>query len=205
MSTPASPPPASPSSPAPPLVRLTQRIERLGALDHVSALLGTVSKAVTWEPLGPILRGKGTGHAIHPVLTDLPIGFWTSATVLDLVGGARAQPAARRLTGLGLASVVPTAASGLAEWALTDGPETRVGSLHAALNLASVGGYALSYGLRVRGRHLAAAGVALVALGIASGAGYLGGHLVTVRKTGSRDPAFEHDGVGPVVASTMTR
>ena len=28
------------------------------------------------------------GHALHPVPTDVVIGSWTSATVLDVLGGA---------------------------------------------------------------------------------------------------------------------
>jgi hypothetical protein len=36
-------------------------------------------------PRGPAkdaLHGVSLGHPLHPLLTDLPIGFWTSAWVL---------------------------------------------------------------------------------------------------------------------------
>ena len=45
------------------------------------------------------LTGRWLGHAVHPVLTDLPIGFWTSAFTLDLIGGRRSRAAAQRLVG----------------------------------------------------------------------------------------------------------
>jgi uncharacterized membrane protein len=180
-------------------VRLMHRVEGADSLDALGSVLSVVARAVTWQPLGSVLRGAGTGHAVHPVLTDLPIGLWTSATVLDIAGGERSRGAARLLTGLGLVTVLPTAASGLAEWAQTTHPEARVGSLHAALNLGSVGGFAASFVLRGRGHHKRGAAVALLAMTVASAAGYLGGHLTTVRKTGTRDAAFERDGVGPVV------
>ena len=37
------------------------------------------------------------------MLTDVPIGAWTSAVMLDFLGGSQSQPAAKRLIGLGLA------------------------------------------------------------------------------------------------------
>ena len=41
-------------------------------------------------PDGPVkdaLSGTWLGHALHPLLTDLPIGTWTSAVLLDWLGG----------------------------------------------------------------------------------------------------------------------
>lgn len=31
------------------------------------------------------LHGTWLGHPLHPVLTDIPIGAWTAALVLDLI------------------------------------------------------------------------------------------------------------------------
>lgn len=36
---------------------------------------------------GMSCTGRRFGHALHPLLTDLPLGFWMSSNVLDLVGG----------------------------------------------------------------------------------------------------------------------
>ena len=181
----------------PSAVHLMRRIEQLEPLDALGSALAVVSRGVTWEPLASILRGTAIGHAVHPMLTDIPIGCWTSATVLDLAAGKQGRPAARLLTALGVVAAIPTAASGLAEWALTSRPQSRVGSLHAALNVVALGGYALSWRLRVQGRDRQGAAAALASMVVATGAGYLGGHLVTARKTGSRDASYEDDGVGP--------
>ena len=54
----------------------------------------TIGKAVRDAvPAGPVkdaLSGIWLGHALHPLLTDLPIGTWTSAVLLDWLGGGRA-------------------------------------------------------------------------------------------------------------------
>ena len=46
-----------------------------------------VRHALDRQPLKDVLSGTWLGHPLHPLLTDLPIGFWTSAFTLDLVGG----------------------------------------------------------------------------------------------------------------------
>jgi hypothetical protein len=33
-----------------------------------------------------VLSGVWLGHALHPILTDIPIGAWTSSVVLDWIG-----------------------------------------------------------------------------------------------------------------------
>jgi len=34
---------------------------------------------------GWVLRGEWLGHAVHPLLTDVALGTWTSASILDLL------------------------------------------------------------------------------------------------------------------------
>ena len=58
-----------------------------------------------------LLSGKPIGHALHPLLTDVVIGAWTSASILDLVGGEQARPAAERLIGVGILAALPTSLS----------------------------------------------------------------------------------------------
>ena len=65
------------------------------------------------------LSGTPIGHALHPLLTDLPIGSWTSALLLDALGGSDAEGASDLLIGVGLASTIPTVATGYADWADT--------------------------------------------------------------------------------------
>jgi len=131
-----------------------------------------------------------TGHALHPVLTDLPIGFWTSATVLDLVGGKQSRPAATRLLALGLLAAVPTAVTGLAEFEATGQREKRVGVLHAASNSVALACYVSSLSARRNDRHTRGVLLALAGSGATGVSGYLGGHLTAVRKVSSRHPGF---------------
>ena len=100
---------------------LGERLEATDAIDRVAEPVHQRLTAVL--PSGPVkdvLHGVWLGHPLHPVLTDLPIGFWTSAVVLDLVGGRDARPAADALVGIGVAAALPTAATGLADWSDLD-------------------------------------------------------------------------------------
>ena len=154
-------------------------IERAQHFDPAAGRLARIAEAVV--PRGSVrraLRGDWLGHPLHPLLTDLPIGFWTSVSVLDLIGGQRARPAARAMVGLGVASALPTVAAGLAELTAIDDERTRrVVLVHAAANATATILYARSWGARRRGRHGAGAALALIGAGVATVGGYLGGHL----------------------------
>lgn len=180
--------PHAPDLPFP--ARLAVDLERDSRLDPVIDGVGQITRPLADSPVGAALRGDWMGHALHPSLTDLPLGLWTAASVLDIVGGAGARPAAQRLLGMGLLTAGPTALSGWAEWQRSGRPAQRVGVVHAALNVTAVGLYAGSWGARRGGRH--GLGVALAALGagVASAAGYLGGHLALVRDVASRAPGL---------------
>src|SRR5829696_9727949 len=100
----------------------THLVDRL-----VESREGLDRTAESLQPLAVLARGRGLwrrlitgeliGHAAHPFLTDVPIGLFTSATVLDLAGGADAAGSARKMVGWGLASAPAAAVSGLAEYA----------------------------------------------------------------------------------------
>ncbi|TPG13419.1 (2Fe-2S)-binding protein [Pedococcus bigeumensis] len=179
------------------VVRAMYRIESSAALERLSRALEFASRPLAGEPTRSLLLGAGTGHALHPFMTDVPIGLWSSAVLLDVRGRRADRPAARLLLAAGLVSVLPTVATGLAEWRQLNRPENRVGALHAALNLGAVALYAVSLGLRRRGQHGSGIAASMAATVVASGAGYLGGHLAIARKAGTRHPAYETDAVGP--------
>ena len=112
----------------PGLVGWTLGLERLTTLDRpVQALEPAVQALFGGGAKGSVLRGEWLGHAVHPVLTDVVLGTWTSATLLDLVGGAESAPSARKLIGIGLLAAGPTAWTGWAEWSVTGPREKRVG------------------------------------------------------------------------------
>ncbi len=164
-------------------------LERRTELDSVARVLEPVAAPLAEGSARRVLSGKWLGHALHPLLTDIPLGCWTSASLLDLVGGRRARSASQRLIGLGILAAVPTAATGASDWAHTDRPAQRVGVAHAATNTAALALYAASYRARRRGRHGRG-----VALGIAGGSvalvgGFLGGHL-TLTAAVTRDNAL---------------
>lgn len=157
---------------------LVEQLEGEQGLDGaVEALAGIVDDLLPEGPIRDALRGRWLGHPLHPVLTDLPIGFWTSAWVLDLLPGRRFRPAADALIALGLASAVPTVAAGLADWRAFDDAGKRVGVVHAASNAAATALYAWSLLDRARGRRLRGVALAMAGATAATVGGYLGGHL----------------------------
>jgi uncharacterized membrane protein len=183
---------SSPSLSSPATVKLTQRLEEASGLDPVVGALRPLGAALVSDPTRrDLLRGAWLGHALHPLMTDLPIGFWTSALVLDAVGGPEARPAARRLIGLGLLAAGPTAITGWAEWSGTGQREQRVGVVHAASNVTAVVLFLASWKARRNQAHSRGKALGLAAGSALGLGGYLGGHLVSARKVSSRHPAFE--------------
>ena len=180
------------------LVRATLALEKTTALDRVADVVQPLASTLVANPaVRRALHGRAMGHALHPVLTDVPIGAWLSAAALDVLGGEASRPAAQRLVGLGLLSAVPTAVTGLSEWAETDGPERRVGVVHATANTLGLTVYAGSWFARRAGWHrtgvlLGMKGLAVVGLG-----GFLGAHLALARKVGTRHEAFDADSGEP--------
>ena len=171
-------------------VRLVRALEDAATLEPLASLVAPLSRAVLRLPGSAALRGGPAGHALHPALTDLPIGAWTSASLLDLVGGEGARRAARSLVGAGVLSAVPTALTGLAEWGHTDARAGRVGAVHALGNTAALGLQAASWVARRRGSHVAGAALSLAGAAVAGASAYLGGHLATARNVASRDRTF---------------
>ncbi len=125
------------------------------------------------------------------MLTDLPIGFWTSAWVVDILGRERDRDAARMLIGAGVLCAVPAALSGAADWSDTEGASRRVGVVHAVVNSSALALYAGSWIARRRGHH--GSGVALSWAGatFATVGGFLGGHLIAALGVGVDHTAFE--------------
>lgn len=179
-------------------------LENATALDPAVRLLDPVADALVADAgRRDALQGRWLGHALHPLLTDLPIGFWTSASVLDLLGGTTSRRAATLLTALGVLSAVPTALTGLAEYAPIEQRDKRVAVVHASANSAALLCYTASLSARLRRRHLRGVLLALAGSTVATVGGYLGGHLTEARKVGSHDPAFgvDHGPTGATPAS----
>ena len=176
----------------PGIVRWTQRLEDASVLDGVvRAVEPTVQAAFGTGARASVLRGEWLGHAVHPILTDLVLGSWTSASLLDLVGGRDASGPAQRLLGIGLLAAAPTFWTGWAEWTTAGTRDKRVGVVHAVSNGAALSAYAASYLARRRGDHRRGVGLALAGAAVSGFGAYLGGHLAVARKVGSHDPAYD--------------
>lgn len=147
------------------------------------------------EALGPrrervegILHGERLGHPLHVMLTDIPIGAWTTAMVFDRLAprskSDKWEGAARGAIGVGLVGALGAAVAGLEDWHRIHSPTRRVGLAHGALNALGVVAFATSFLRRQRaghGRRSALAGYALMLT-----AARLGGHLVYQEGIGQR-------------------
>jgi uncharacterized membrane protein len=172
------------------LVRAVAAIEGDARLDRAGAALDAVAEPLRRRPgLWSLLRGRPLGHALHPLLTDLPLGMWMAVNYLDVAGGRRARPAATGLLALGMAAAVPTALAGVAEWHGTDGARRRVGVAHAMVNGSATVLYAASLTARLRGAHRGAVALGLAGGVVATTGGYLGGHLSLVHGVGVGEPS----------------
>jgi hypothetical protein len=168
-----------------PLLEATRRLEADSRLDPVSSALAGPARLVSGPFARRVLGGKWLGHALHPLLTDFPLGCWLGAGLLDVLSGRRDRDAARRLVGLGVLFALPTAATGLSDWStITDEKARRVGTSHAVLNAVALGSYFSSWMLRRRSRHLLGLAAASIGAGAAWVSGYLGGHMTLNQKLG---------------------
>jgi len=183
------------SSPLPHAV--TGALESAAFLDPPAKAVGkAIRKAVPPGAAKDALSGTWLGHALHPWLTDFVIGSWTSALILDLIGGRDARAATERLVAVGLVSTPVTVASGWTDWADTEpgsDPVRRLGVVHAVANAAAAGVMAASYVARRRGATGRGKLLTAVGMGLVTAGGFLGGHLSYARGVGVDTTALEKD------------
>jgi nitrite reductase/ring-hydroxylating ferredoxin subunit len=134
------------------------------------------------------LHGVWLGHPLHPVLTDVPIGAWTTAIALDArevaTGDRGYGRAADFAIGLGLVGAVGAAVTGLTDWSETEGRSRRLGLIHGLLNITATAFVATSYALRKQGSRSGGRATAIAGYGIALASAYLGGSLVYHERIG---------------------
>jgi nitrite reductase/ring-hydroxylating ferredoxin subunit len=172
-----------------------RRIAQLEALDAPAKKIGKAVRTVIRPgPVKDALSGTWLGHALHPMLTDVTVGSFTSAVMLDWLGGDESEAAAQRLIGIGLLSTAATVPSGYSDWADTevaDESVRRVGIVHAVSNFTAASLFAASWLARRNGDHGRGRALALAASGILAGAGYLGGHMTLAEGVGVDHTTFE--------------
>lgn len=167
------------------LEKAMKRLEEAEALDQPAQKLADVVHAATRPRLVKnALSGTWLGHRFHPLLVELPIGFWSGALMFDMIATRRARWAADVLVGSGVVAAVPTAAAGLSDWADTFGGPKRIGLVHASCNTLALLSYSGSLVARLLGRRKAGVGLSLVGATAISVGGYLGSHLSYVQGVG---------------------
>lgn len=191
-----------------PLEPLVSQIESAEALDSVGK---TVGKAVRENlPHGPVkdaLSGTWLGHALHPILTDVVIGSFVSASLLDVLSPGDGT-ASERLIALGLAAYLPTAAAGVNDWADSepvDDAIRRTGVVHASFNAGAAILYAASRRARRRGARRFGVALGFAGMGVLLAGGYLGGHLSLSKGVGADQTVFDPGETDWKVAADATQ
>lgn len=180
------------STPARPTINSLERASMLDA--PAQALAGKVRKWLSADAVKSAVSGTWLGHPAHPPLTDLVIGSFVSASLLDLVAPRSGARAAQRLISLGIAAATPTALTGFSDWAdteLSDEGVRRVGLVHAGTNVSALLLYVASLAARRRGARARGTLLALVGAGVLAVGGHLGGHMAYVRGVGVNQTAFD--------------
>jgi nitrite reductase/ring-hydroxylating ferredoxin subunit/uncharacterized membrane protein len=168
--------------------RAIQVIDRQHWLEPLAdRLQSTLSDAFaaagpTGQQVADVLHGRWLGHPLHPVLTDIPLGAWTAAAVLDALDELSGQNAFGRgadaAIGLGVIGALGSAITGMTDWRHTEGRARRIGLAHGLLNTGALTLYTTSLILRRFQARRAGRGAAMLGYLLANAAAYLGGHLV---------------------------
>ena len=169
--------------------RISSRIIESKLIKKISALLNRFLqgcfRTAAMRRLKVFLNGTWAGHPLHPALTDVPIGAWTLAIVLDLIALLFQLPqlglASSIAVGVGVAGALAAAAAGLMDWMDVDPPEKAIGAFHATLNVSATLLFLASFLLRWFQHWQIGWGAFALALAgylLVMGGGYLGGILV---------------------------
>lgn len=157
-------------------VALAEQLEHEDRLDVPAQLIARAYRRVVRPgPIKDLLAGVPAGHSAHAPLTDIPVGTWVSAAVLDLLPGT--ARASRILVATGLAAAVPTALTGLTDWSSLHREQQRVGLAHAMGTATATTLYMMSLVARARGRNRAGKFLGFAGLGALMTGAFLGGHL----------------------------
>lgn len=170
---------------------LSDFIDRQPWLETAEKALGALA-AATVNRVGRLvqnfLHGSWLGHPLHAAITDVPVGAWSTAAVLDaieMVSGSQAySPGADAAVGIGLIGAVGAATSGLCDWSKTDRPARRVGVVHALFNVGAAVCYTTSWLQRRGGNRQGGIASGMTGFVLVLAGTYLGGHLTYDERIG---------------------
>jgi uncharacterized membrane protein len=186
---------------APTLEAAIDRVERAQELDGAAGALQRVVRKVfpSDGPLTDLLRGGPLGHPAHPAMVLVPVGAWTSATMLEVLGQGKA---ACRLTAIGCVSALPAAMAGAVDYLELDGPRRRVATVHALVNDVALTCYTMSWLAKRKGRRVRGFAYSLLGAGCVGAGGWLGGHLAYSQGVGVETADFERRHAGGAFANS---
>jgi nitrite reductase/ring-hydroxylating ferredoxin subunit/uncharacterized membrane protein len=140
-----------------------------------------IRRAVSPPPIRNFLDGVWLGAPLHPALTDVPVGAWTTALLLDggsvLSGDEALAAAADRALAVGTIAAVPAAVAGLNDMRDLIGQSRRIAMVHALLNVVGLSLSTASLAYRHAGRRGLARGLSGLGFLTSSTAAHLGGKL----------------------------
>jgi len=177
-----------------PLEPIVHLIESAGFLDAPAKAVGRTIRGALTGTAKDALSGTWLGHALHPMLTDVVIGSFTSASMLDLLSGEDGAEESERLIMLGIAAYGPTALSGLNDWAdaeVVDDGVRRAGIVHATVNATALSLYGASLVARRRGARSTGVLLGAAGAGVLMAGGYLGGYLSLTKGVGPDQTVFD--------------
>lgn len=139
-------------------------------------------------PVRNFLHGIWLGHPLHPVITDIVVGSYTTTAILDIAEAAGAEqqisPATDIALTTGIVSGLSAAVAGITDWYLLKGKPKRIGFVHMLFNLSSTLLYIASLIARKSGNRGLGRALGWTAYGTLFGGAYLGGNLVFVKNIG---------------------
>jgi nitrite reductase/ring-hydroxylating ferredoxin subunit len=170
-------------------LRLAKQLADLAEpLDEVAEPFQEAVQAVP-KPVRDALDGVWLGNPLHPALTDIPLGAWSAAFLLDLAGSESADDA----LAVGILGAVPAALTGLNDWSHLKDDARRIGIVHALLNTMALALNLASFGSRRAGHRSFGRFLSGVAYAGTLFSAHLGGHLsfglgVRVNRTAFESP-----------------
>lgn len=190
-----------------------QVVERQTWLDKLAAPLQSWLLKLYGQPGEPnrkikdALNGVWLGHALHPVLTDVPLGAWSSTLALDMAWLTNEDEGVANSSdislALGLLGAAGAAVTGLTDWSDLDGTDRRVGIMHGLLNSSVLLANIASLILRLTGKRRAGVYLSSAGYAVSLFSAYLGGELVFAKGIGVNHVAWEggSDDFEPVLAA----
>ena len=140
-----------------------------------------IRRAVSPPAVRNFLDGVWLGVPLHPALTDVPVGAWTTALLLDsgsvVSGNESLGAAADRALAVGTIAAVPAAVTGLNDMRDLVGQSRRIAMVHALVNVLGLSLSTASLAYRRRGRRGLARGLSGLGYLTSSTAAHLGGKL----------------------------